>query len=94
MKEQKEQVTKTISQEEFANIKTQYSNITKNKQKEEKLNAKIVEQIKAVEKAEGEVLKERVKLAKLLVEKEKLNTFTKQDSPKQEKQEAKEAVND
>lgn len=94
MKEQKEQVTKTITQEEFANIKTQYSNITKNKQKEEKLNTKIVEQIKAVEKAEGEVLKERVKLAKLLAEKEKLNTFTKQDSPKQEKQEVKEAVND
>ena len=94
MKEQKEQVTKTISQEEFLNIKSQYSTLAKNKQKEEKLNAKILEQIKAVEKAEGELLKERVKLAKLLAEKEKLNAFTKQDSPKQQKQEVKEAVND
>lgn len=65
----KEQATKTISQEEFLNIKNQYSNLAKNKQKEEKLNTKILEQIKAVEKAEGEILKEKVKLAKLLSEK-------------------------
>lgn len=69
----KEQATKTISQEEFLNIKNQYSTLAKNKQKEEKLNAKILEQIKMVEKAEGEILKEKVKLAKLLNEKAKLS---------------------
>lgn len=69
----KEQATKTISQEEFLNIKNQYSNLAKNKQKEEKLNTKILGQIKAVEKAEGEFLKEQVKLTKLLNEKAKLS---------------------
>lgn len=85
----KEQVTKTISQEEFLNIKNQYSTLAKNKQKEEKLNTKILEQIKAVEKAEGELLKEQVKLTKLLNEKEKLSSFANpfdnvKDSQKQE----------
>lgn len=88
----KEQVTKAISQEEFLNIKNQYSNLAKNKQKEEKLNAKIFEQIKAVEKAEGELLKEQVKLTKLLSEKEKLNSFA--NSLENTKQEVKEEVND
>lgn len=97
MKEQKEQVTKTISQEEFLNIKSQYSTLAKNKQKEEKLNAKILEQIKAVEKAEGELLKERVKLTKLLSEKEKLSSFAnpfENAKQKQEQKETQEAINE
>ena len=73
----KEQITKAISQEEFLNIKNQYFNLAKNKQKEEKLNAKILEQIKVIEKAEGELLKEQVKLTRLLSEKAKLNDFAK-----------------
>lgn len=85
----KEQATKTISQEEFLNIKNQYSNLAKNKQKEEKLNAKILGQIKAVEKAEGELLKEKTRLTNLLSEKAKLsgsaNPFENaKDSQKQE----------
>ncbi|WP_416824370.1 hypothetical protein [Helicobacter ganmani] len=79
----KEQITKAISQEEFLNIKNQYFNLAKNKQKEEKLNAKILEQIKVIEKAEGELLKEQVKLTRLLSEKAKLNDFAK-DSQAQE----------
>ncbi len=79
----KEQITKAISQEEFLNIKNQYFNLAKNKQKEEKLNTKILGQIKAVEKAEGEFLKEQVKLTRLLNEKAKLNDFAK-DSQAQE----------
>ncbi|WP_300667928.1 hypothetical protein [Helicobacter sp. UBA3407] len=79
----KEQITKAISQEEFLNIKNQYFNLAKNKQKEEKLNAKILEQIKVIEKAEGEILKEQVKLTRLLNEKAKLNDFAK-DSQAQE----------
>ncbi|WP_300791437.1 DNA type IV secretion system protein ComB10 [Helicobacter sp. UBA3407] len=73
----KEQITKAISQEEFLNIKNQYFKKKKNKQKEEKLNAKILEQIKVIEKAEGELLKEQVKLTRLLSEKAKLNDFAK-----------------
>lgn len=79
----KEQITKTISQEDFLNIKNQYSNLAKNKQKEERLNARILEQIKVVEKTEGNLLKEQIKLAKLLNEKTKLNEPTK-DTQKQE----------
>ena len=61
------------------------------------MNAKILEHIKAVEKAEGELLKERVKLTKLLSEKEKLSSFAnsfENAKQKQESKEIQEAINE